>query len=104
MPSATVPEVGQIAAAAVSGFGIWQVVSLFQGTAPKLSELRGGTESDKKLRTDLNDAAMLSGAVAFLAGGLASYAAKSFLPLMIVAAVWGILLISHYMVLKGEAV
>lgn len=99
-----VKEAGQIAAAAISGFGIWQVSSMFQGNAPNLSDLRSAPPNDPKARQDLNDAAITTGAVAFLAGGLASYAAKSLLPLMIVAAVWLLLVLAHYRVLKGESV
>ena len=99
-----VKEAGQIAAAAISGFGIWQVTSMFQNTAPKLSELRAAAPSDSKAMQDLSDAAITTGSVAFLAGGLASYAAKSLLPLLIVAAVWLIVVGSHYRVLKGERV
>jgi hypothetical protein len=102
--SLEVKEAGQIAAAAISGFGIWQLTSMFQNNAPKLSDLRSTTGDDPKAKQDLSDAAITTGAIAFLAGGLASYAAKSLLPLLIVAAVWLLLVLAHYRVLKGEAV
>lgn len=99
-----VKETGQIAAAAISGFGIWQLTSMFQNTAPKLGDLRAADVSEAKPVQDLNDAALMTGAMALLAGGLASYAAKSLLPLMIVGAVWGILVLTHYGVLKGDKI
>lgn len=102
--SLQVKEAGQIAAAAISGFGIWQLTTMFQSNAPRLSDLRSAAPNDPKAAQDLSDAAITTGAIAFLAGGLASYAAKSLLPLLIVAAVWLILVTAHYRVLKGESI
>lgn len=99
-----VSETGQLAAAAISGFGIWQIASMFQNAAPKLSELRTAAPDDAKKQQDLNDAAMMTAAIGLLAGGIASYASKSMLPILIIGAVWGILVTVHYRVLKGVSV
>ncbi len=96
----SVEETSRLAASALAGFGIWQLVSTYQGMAPKLSTLRQ-SQPDSVAAQDLKDASITSGAVALLAGVLASYAAKSALPLMIIVAVWAIMCITHYRVLMG---
>lgn len=101
--SLPVESYGRLAGAALGGFGVWQVVSMYQNTAPKLSTLRASDAGDTTVRQNLVDANVLSGVLAVGAGVLASFAAQSMLPLLVIVAVWGYMAAAHWRVLLGAS-
>lgn len=95
-------DTAKMAAVALSGFGIWQLASLYQSTAPKLETLRSAPADDTHIGQILRDANTVTGTVAIGAGALASFAAKSPIPLLVIGGVWLVLATMHYRILNGE--
>lgn len=90
-----------LGAAAIVGFAVWELQQSYCTMAPGLSELRTAGPGDCDYRQKILDADMCVGGLALLAGGTASWFAKSWFPLLIVgmAMVW--LSYYHRAVLNG---
>jgi hypothetical protein len=73
-------------AAGLVGVALWQLVECYRDTAPPLGELRRADRDCVDTRQRLLDADLLTGGLALLAGGAASWLTRSWVPLLLVAA------------------
>lgn len=87
-----------VGAAAIAGFAVWQMYNAYQGAAPKLSVLRTAN-NDPVVLQSLVDADVTVGLMAVLAGGAASYLARDWSPLVIVAVAFATMSLYHHLIL-----
>lgn len=88
-------------AAALTGFAVWELQKCYVGMAPTLTELRDANGDATEWRQKLLDADMCTGGLALLAGGVASWLSKSYVPLLVVAAAMLWISFYHRTVLAG---
>jgi hypothetical protein len=88
-------------AAAITGFGVWQVYGAYTGIAPSLKELRESGHDETCQRQRLMDAGITVGGTALLAACVGSWLSRSWVPLIIIAATLGWVMHCHYQALKG---
>jgi hypothetical protein len=91
-------------AVGVLGLGLVQIVSLYEATAPSLSELRHSPEGHLSRQQELMDATILVGSVTAFLAVLSSYATKSFLPAAVFLGGFAIVAGWHYLVLHSPQV
>lgn len=75
-----------LGAAAITGFAVWELHQAYCRTAPSLSELRDADRDGTAMRQKVLDADMCVGGLAVIAGGAASWFAKSWVPAIVVLA------------------
>lgn len=90
-----------VVSVALVGFALWETANAYGQFAPSLSDMREAKGFDVCSRQQLLDCDVMVGGIAFMAGGLASWLSRSWLPLLVTIA--GFLWISgyHHLVLRG---
>lgn len=91
-------------AVGVLGLGLVQIVSLYEATAPSLSELRSSDQGHITRQQELLDATILVGSVTAFLAILSSYATKSYLPALVFLGGFTIVAGWHYLVLHSPQV
>lgn len=91
-------------AVGILGLGLVQIVSLYETTAPSLSELRNSPEGALSKKQELMDATIIVGSVTAFLAILSSYATKSLLPATIFLGGFAIVAGWHYLVLNSPQV
>jgi len=86
----------------VLAFGMLQIVSVYEATAPDLQELRSTEPGDAKQR--LFDADVMVGFTVLLVVGAATYATRSLLPIIMLGGAFVIVSGWHHMVHNGDVV
>ena len=93
---------GELAAAAgLTTFALWQLHTAYTDHAPDFETLRHATPGDPDVRQALLDADLSVGSFALLAGLVASLIARSWLPLAVIVAGFGLLTVEHHLLLRG---
>lgn len=91
-------------AVGVLGLGLVQIVSLYEATAPSLSELRSSPQGHLPRQQELLDATILVGSVTAFLAIIATYATKSSLPAVVFIGGFAVVAGWHYLVLHSPQV
>lgn len=97
----SIPPVDLATGLGIAGAGVWAMHSQWGMLAPKMSALRTSSGDNVVMHQQLSDATWTVGGLVILGGGIASYACRSLLPLLILAAALGFLWYTHRSALTG---
>lgn len=87
-------------AAGLTGFAVWQLLDAWRKNVPDLERLRAAAD-DPEATQALRDGELVVGSFALLAALTAGLMARSWLPVVVVAAGLAVLVVSHHGVLRG---
>ena len=90
-----------LGAAAITGFAVWELYQTYCRMAPTLGELRDSARDETSMRQKLLDADMCTSGLVLIAGGAASWFAKSWVPAVVLVAALGWVSYYHRCVLSG---
>lgn len=92
------------AAAAVVGLAAFELIKVWQDTAPSIAECRASTPDNVGNRQKLFDADVVVGTLALAVGTAFAVLAKDYAVLIILIVTYGILSLTHHMLFNSTPV